>query len=274
MEISNNRISAATGEQLTFLPEDFLVPPFQQQESDSERKIPATSGQKCLEQFGKFIRVTSWQRTFAALLIGKGAWSSTRCRLTWKLKVTKCSRFYFLLQVSEPLTKGKEFGLLHTPRPTMIVESNENFINRMGDRTKDSYPHLANQVADYVKKGLLPTPSAMMPGDADMDKLDARRQECKARKKNGNGFGASLNELAKKGLLPSPAARDFRSGFDPLSGKMESRMEHSRGVNLHEFIQRHHGDNFQLNPAFVEEMMGVPIGYTELNPSETPLSRK
>jgi hypothetical protein len=236
MEISNNRISAVTGEQLTLLPEDSLASHTAQQENGSEKRMSAICGQKCLEQYGKFSRAGLWGKTFAALLIGMEGWSSTRCRLTWKLKVTKCYRFYFQLRVLEPRTGGTAFGLLHTPQ------------------------------------GLFPTPTAMMPGDVDMDKLDARRMECKARKKNGNGFGPSLNELAKKGLLPSPAARDFRSGFDPLSGKMESRMEHSRGVNLHEFIQRHHGDNFQLNPAFMEEMMGFPIGWTALNPSETPSS--
>lgn len=51
---------------------------------------------------------------------------------------------------------------------------------------------------------LLPTPTAMMPGDQDMVKLDARREKVRHQKGNGNGFGVTLNEMAKKGLLPTP----------------------------------------------------------------------
>src|ERR1051325_7872760 len=41
-----------------------------------------------------------WAKTFAGLLVGKVEFYSTRCKRTWKLKATKCSRFYFQLQVS------------------------------------------------------------------------------------------------------------------------------------------------------------------------------
>ena len=81
----------------TSLVEASLVNPTQVQESDLAKKMRDTSGRKCLEQLGKFSRVGLWARTFADLLIGTGDWYSTRCNLTWKLKATKCFRFYFQL---------------------------------------------------------------------------------------------------------------------------------------------------------------------------------
>src|SRR5690606_33737500 len=71
----------------------------------------------------------------------------------------------FQLVPSTPRIEGTEYGLLHTPRATMIEEPNENFIKRMGDRTDKCYPHLSAQVTDYVKIGLLATPTANPPAD-------------------------------------------------------------------------------------------------------------
>ena len=85
------------------------------QANDLEKKMSDTSGRKCLEQFGKFNRATLWAKMFAALLIGMEGWYSTKCRLTWKLKATKCSRFYFqLVPLTHPI-EGIGFGLLPTP---------------------------------------------------------------------------------------------------------------------------------------------------------------
>jgi hypothetical protein len=110
---------------------------------------------------------------------------------------------------------GTGFGLLHTPRRLMIVETPERFPNRMGDRNSTTYPNLAVQVL-YMD------------------------------------------------FLPTPTRRDYRSGFQQDSEAFNKRLNHPRGVNLHETIQREIGENFQLNPQFVEEMMGFPIGWTEL----------
>src|ERR1044072_9467983 len=79
------------------------------------KKMSASCGRKCLEQFGKFNRNGSWAKTFAGLLIGMEGWYSTRCKLIWKLKATKRSRFYFQLQVSTLPTDEIGFGLLRTP---------------------------------------------------------------------------------------------------------------------------------------------------------------
>jgi hypothetical protein len=102
-------------EQWTLFPEGSPASPTQPQENDSAKKMNATCGPKCLEQFARFPRVGLWAKTFAGLLIGTTAWYSTKCRLTWKLKGTKSNRFYFQLAPSTLPTEEIEFGLLPTP---------------------------------------------------------------------------------------------------------------------------------------------------------------
>lgn len=93
----------------------FHVNPTHPQESDSAKRTRDISGRTCLEQFERFNRAGSWAKMFAGLLIGTGDWYSTRCRLTWKLKATRSSRFYFQLAPSTLHTEGTESGLWPTP---------------------------------------------------------------------------------------------------------------------------------------------------------------
>jgi hypothetical protein len=115
-----------------------------------------------------------------------------------------------------------------------------------------------------AKFSLLPTPTVMDTNCGDLEKIDQRRAKALASKINGNGFEQTIGELANRGMLPTPAARDYRSGFDQDSEAFQTRQEHSKDVNLHEHIQREVGQNFQLNPRFVSEMMGFPPNWTEL----------
>ena len=79
---------------------------------------------------------------------------------------------------------------------------------------------------------------------------------------NGRQSGASLDALARHGMLPTPSASDYRSGTGySHDGKKQSP-------------QLRHLSGGPLNPRFVEQMMGFPIDNTALEPSETALSRR
>jgi len=90
----------------------------------------------------------------------------------------------------------------------------------------------------------------------------------------------TLETLVQKGqiaMLPTPAARDYRGTFKENSKAYQARLDHPRGVNLVEELQRtNNGKNsgLKLQPAFVEWMQGFPIGWTDLKPSAMPSSRK
>ena len=121
---------------------------------------------------------------------------------------------------------------------------------------------------------------------------------------NGRSEGWSPSLLqAVTALIPTPTARDYRSGFDPNGQAFKDRLNHPRGVNLAEYMQRvengflptptaskgfkatanqnqdnlqkrfQTGGNSQLNPRFVGEMMGFPPDWLELPFQDTDASQ-
>lgn len=223
-----------------------------QQVNALERKMTATSGRRCLEQFRRFSRPTSWAKTFAGLLIGMEGWYSTRCGLTWKLSGMKFSRFYFQLVPSTHRTGATEYGLLPTPTVSDTEGGETNTValkkGRFVRTSKTTGTEFGAKIQHVAK--LLPTPTAMDTGETtDLKKLDLRREKAKATGKNGNGFGQTIGELAQRGLLPTPIAQDVKGGKKLRPGKTQ----------LTEAI----GASSQLNPRFVLEMMGFPTDWTE-----------
>ena len=172
-------------------------------------KMSAISGQKCLEQFKKFNHVGLWAKTFSDLLIGMGDWSSTRCKLTWKLKGTKYKRLYFQLVPKTHHTEGIEFGLLLTPTCTMINERSE----------------------------------------ASMQK---RKEYRKSIGRNTVPAGNLAEQIFK--MLPTPTKSDFQPRWETENWEGNS--------DLPSVMNKICGTRSQLNPLFVEEMMGFPPNWT------------
>ena len=146
-------------EQWTLFPEGSPANPTAKQENDLAKRMNATCGPKCLEQFARFPRVGLWAKTFAGLLIGTTDWYSTKCRLTWKLKGTKSNRIYFQLAVSTLRTEETASGLLPTVKTfdaTKQRDLDENGQN-VSRTTGQKYGVHLTQMA---VSGLLPTPSA------------------------------------------------------------------------------------------------------------------
>lgn len=132
-----------------------------QQESDLEKKMTVTSGPKCLEQFEKLNRYGLWAKTFAGLLVGMEGWYSTKCRLIWKMKATKSSRFYFQLAPSTRPIKEKEFGLLPTPKAMEIEEDYAMWRKRMVASGNPKNMGKTNpNLGTLARNLMLPTPTA------------------------------------------------------------------------------------------------------------------
>lgn len=145
--ISGQQTSLFTGDNVISSQEDSLVNPIAPPGNDSVKTMSATSGRRCLELFGRFPRATSWAKTFAALLVGMEVWYSTRCRLIWKLRASKCSRFYFQLQASTLHIDETESGLLPTPK---VASGTYQRDQKTGKKKLT--------LRGMVAKGLLPTP--------------------------------------------------------------------------------------------------------------------
>jgi hypothetical protein len=159
METSQKLTLVDGMEQWTLFPEDSPANPTAKQENDSAKRMNATCGPKCLEQFARFPRAGLWAKTFAGLLIGTTAWYSTKCKLTWKLRGTKSNRFYFQLQVSTPPTEETEFGLLlKTPA---AADAYTEKMNKTEFKFGNSGTLAQEVVSGFIyERGLLPTPNA------------------------------------------------------------------------------------------------------------------
>lgn len=210
---------------------------------------------------------------FGGLLVGTGDWYSTRCKLTWKLKVTPSSRVYFQLAVSTLPIDENEFGLLPAATPS-------DFKTRGPNSKQQDLPEAA-------RAGLLPTPTcgdvttrmnksvsdgaAVRPNLCLMGKIgllptpNASEYRSGMANRVGQKHNQSLNDRVvfqiQNGMLPTPQASDWKgSGGASENWKGKSDL----AVRAHDLSQVPNGKTSQLNPRFVGEMMGFPVNWTEL----------
>jgi hypothetical protein len=255
-------------EQLTLLLEGFPASLTAPQESGKVKKMSAIYGQRCLEQYARFPRVSSWAKTFAASLIGTEAWYSTRCALSWKVLGIKSRPLLYLRAASMRHIKESEYGLLPTPRTAYIeggcvndvqVE-NGNYFRKNKDGVRWGV-----KLRDVVENGLLPTPMAQSR-ETTIEQTIARQK-----KYGGKTKAMYLENYLALGLLYSPKANDYKN---------QRKTENWKGLDLSSQVKEMTGSNSRLNHRFVAEMMGFPPNWTELpfqsgetkvlKPTETP----
>lgn len=239
---------------------------FQSQETNSEQRMNATSGRRCLEQLEKLNPGGLFQKTFVGLLVGMEGWFSSRCALTWKVKATKSSRLYCQLAVSTLHTKDTGLGFWPTPMqpgnggthgkqklkemllPTPRAQENDQGPKARAGMIEAGSSWLGQNrgatVTTMAKAGLLPTPRASM-NENRQTKLTPSQMEGK----HGLSLAAVVNTL-----LPTPMASDCGNKVTGLENQ-DSLVKRAREMT---------GVTSQLNPRFVAEMMGFPPDWLEL----------
>jgi hypothetical protein len=146
----------------------------------------------------------------------------------------------------------------------------------------------AERPISATASGLWPTATANNFESKDMDAMLARRERVKA--KNGNGFGLTLGNAVRLWptptcasadkevvssqknnnlvpfvkMFPTPTATDGK-GAPSIEKVRERARDSKRGVRLPEQLARD-GQLGQLNPTWVEWLMGWPLGWTDLKP--------
>lgn len=281
MTILQELISLRGEGRLTYSQEGFLASHSQRQESERERMMTVTSGRKCFGQYGRYDPLGSLVRT----LLESPAWYNPAVRLRWIVKplclkrLTRkrysskntlsrpsaeilsvrdipSSRFLFQLAVSEPRTGGTGYGLLLPTVQTQglkVCDKNgktkfmdvsllptptaQDFKRRGPNSKQQGLPEAA-----YEK--MLPTPTARSY------KHGSKITDGRSRRKISQGWTMELNDLAVSGLLPNPTRRDDALCNIP--------------VMIGQHCQQNDGKTSQLNPLFVEEMMGYPLMWTTL----------
>jgi len=155
----------------------------------------------------------------------------------------------------EPITKWIGFGLSQkmwlTPKAsdTGMGEKSETFLSRMGDRSDQCAQSLAAQVNNPMT---WPTPTA---------------HNAKER-----GYPAGFNRVTQ-GLgtivqrFPTPQASDHRDRGNMSNPSVQRRVDIGKQISLSQSV---HPTSGQLNPTWVEWLMGWPLFWTSLDINVNP----
>lgn len=249
-------------EQLTLFPAGSPASPFLQPGSAEARKMTVTSGLKCSALCRSYGPLGSLART----LLGSSAWRSTRCLLTWKVSATPARRLLFRLVPSTPHTGGTDVQSWPTPRA--------NDAKKRGKISADPRNGLPGAVA------LWPTPSASDGGRTAINPIWTKNGTVRHQNKQGGQSFARLDQVAA--MFPTPKASDYKGSGPPgsKSAEHDRRKGNLKGVVMYATPQARDyrtgqaerwqnpekttnlNDQVggQLNPTWVEWLMGLPLG--------------
>jgi hypothetical protein len=275
----------------------------QLQEKEKEQMTIDTSGMKLLESLENVNLNGSLAKMLKVLLTSKTVWYSDRCKTIWKKKVSKSNVLLFQLQASVLGIKEKEFGLWATPNTmdTLPPRSEKAVIRQMTTARKGStkpsnlreqvhpetmkmygwmYPtptqDSASERTKKYKQGgtplplavkMYPTPSASCQMDV-VAPPETVKQNSKGwsvtRVGTGTKFGAKLNDVVNK-IYNTPTTNDAKNLTFPKSQTDRSSLI---GNMIKEGMPKLGG---KLNPTFVEFLMGYPMDWTKIEPTESKL---
>ena len=217
--------------------------------SDEARRMTVISGRKCLELYASCGPVGSLVR----MLLASSIWRSTRCLLTWKAKVTPRGRWYYQLAASTPRTEDTALQLWATPN-TMdyLPQRSPEALRRQAQTSRKGRKRPANlreQVcAETVR--LWPTPRA---SDAKLTgPMGSPSAEYDLKHHHLRGFV----------LYPTPTTERLCGGSHAAERLKE--MEASGQITPEERRSMQAGNGGQMNPDWVEWLMGYPIGWSEV----------
>ena len=117
-------------------------------------------------------------------------------------------------------------------------------------------PNLARTITE-IGSGLLPTPTTMDRLPPKSDKAFKKEMEVT---RKGRSQPANLRDFLARGFLPTPKSSDYKG-----SARNRYRGSAAYRSNLAESLRASHEDSIYPNPNFVEQMMGFPVGHTDLN---------
>jgi len=269
---------------------------FQSQEKEKEQMTIDTSGMKLLESLENVNQNGSLAKMLKVLLTSKTAWYSDRCKLIWKKKVSKSNVLLFQLQASVLSTNVSEFGSsdIMYPTPTSQDHSRNTVPPSIGKtRGMDlSMRVVADQMRMYptptqdsasertkkYKQGGTPLPMAvkMFPTPSASCQMDvvAPPETVKQNSKGwsvtrvgtGTKFGAKLNDVVNKieKMYPTPMARDYKDVSFNTTWKLGNKAQ----PIMARTVIKNNKLGGKLNPTFVEFLMGYPMDWTKIEPTE------
>jgi len=232
----------------------------------------AECGRTWHESFARWDRATlSWRTPQCSLLAGLDEFSETWPR--WgMMRDGECS----VQSMPVLRTSGTESGL---SVPTPIAGDAKSACNLTSGRKSDSKHHSGTTLTDFVK--MWPTPKSSVRGDCPSERRRDTPDLASAVKMwptpdtCAGGTGPSQMKRNQPRLqdavkFATPCARDWKEQTLSMSlAKAHGNTEKSRQLprQLSAECPELHGG--QLNPTWVEWLMGWPLGWTGLKPLET-----
>jgi hypothetical protein len=193
-----------------------------------------------------------------ALLISTKAWYSDRCLMTWKTKVSKANVLLFQLQASVRGIKGNESGFLPTPTAMDHIDRKGMRPSRAATNRKTGY------LSEMIK--MYPTPT---------------QDSASERTKKYSQGGMPLPMAVK--MFPTPTAGCVEGGEQSSRVEMtekggfilrkKNKPENTFGAKLSDamlYLEKKEQTKLggKLNPNFVEFLMGYPMNWTKIDPTE------
>jgi len=218
----------------------------QSPEKDLLKKIKETSGLTRLNAFAWFDHDSSSWRTYQGCLL-----TNTYDTFTgrWPKSGMMLDGISYPLPTVEQTTKGSGGGLWPTPDATHRGTCIDN-------RTPQQKGGGGRCLERDVAAKMWPSPSAEQAGEGDLlDELEtkdgesAKQGERAYNPKTKKHVQITLNRAVT--MWPTPKERDWRSGKGAQDDKASNLDQRIGG---------------QLNPDWVEWLMGWPIGWTSLEP--------
>lgn len=190
----------------------------------------------------------TWQGSLAMLDPDTFLWRTAQCSLLEDLELSlqtfprwgsmQNGALYPLPMLVQTINV-KEFGL---------EPNNETFFHTPNTTGMDG----GSNSRKALKKRLLPTPDASQRGPT-------KNYDPKAKSQSGR----TLQSYAAK--WPTPQASDNRDRGNLSSNCVQRRIKIGKQISLSQSVSNTSG---QLNPTWVEWLMGWPLGWTDLKPLE------
>ena len=233
------------------------------------KKIQDTSGQSILDLSKNSDQLGLLEK----MLVDTLNLVSTPYSRTWRVKVTPQGRLVFQLRASVQTTKEKESGLWLTPRANEIKESYETYLKRMkkSPNPKNNTKTRPNNLSMQVKMWRTPD---NMAGGSNLPGIKKALDEGHLKRPSGQQIQIRLEDQVKEERLwPTPAAHEGRLGYQRRDTGKKGTQKSLTTIVIDTEGGRDKTTG-QLNPTWVEWLMGYPTGWTDLNVSETALSHK
>lgn len=228
--------------QLTLYPVDSPASPFPWLESKKGKTTTVTFGRRCSGLSENCARIASSVRMYLeSSRLPPGKWSRI-----WNAQAITSSCFIMKLRLSERGTDDQEYSSSESqmwPTPTRMDYAKE----RMRSTQQKAGSRRSLDLPSAVR--LWPTPRANEYKDVLQSVPPSRLKD--------PGKCNLTQAIAMELMFATPCARDYRTG-------QRKRYDNpGRANNLNDQI------GGQLNPTWCEWLMGFPIGWTDLNASET-----